>query len=609
MIIDMKKAVIVSLEQDKLNALEKLRDLGIMHIETSSENPNSDSYMRIQEEVVKIKKVLQELKNRVRNEENSKFSTVPELDICGLTIETLDDMNVLSKQLTALLKDKKLIEPWGNFSNETIAQVAKKGVFVYLCSGKQADIDNLPNDVTSKIISSDGVTIYFAIISTQELADLPEVKIPNASLIKINSDIASLESRLNNLNKKLNQLAKEYDRVAKYAEINEEKLEFSFHYEKMNTAETLSYISGFVPVTAVEELNKTAKECGWAVMLQEPNEDEIVPTLIKVPKIFEISKPIFDFIGISPGYREWDISIIFLIFFTIFFSMIVGDAGYGCLFLIIGIFLKFKFSSNKEATLPINLFLVLSGATIAWGFASGNYFAIPQDNLTGVLKGGRKFLETLLPWVNNVEQYKDIPKGDLVNKNVQYLCFLIAAIHLSFARIWKAVLYINKIPSALGQLGWAFLIWGNFFLAVELIVFKESLPSFIIYLYIPGFLLTTLFAINWKNIGDILNFPFGLIGSFVDVLSYIRLFAVGLSSFYIAKSFNDMGLMLLPKEGFSAVIIATIVIILFGHLLNIVLAFMGVLVHGIRLNTLEFSNHMELEWKGIVFKPFKKFLN
>jgi V/A-type H+-transporting ATPase subunit I len=90
----------------------------------------------------------------------------------------------------------------------------------------------------------------------------------------------------------------------------------------------------------------------------------------------------------------------------------------------------------------------------------------------------------------------------------------------------------------------------------------------------------------------------------VDVLSYIRLFAVGLSSFYIAKSFNDMGAMVLGLHPW--LFPAAAIVILFGHLLNIALGFMGVLVHGIRLNTLEFSNHMELTWSGKPYKPLRK---
>ncbi len=123
-------------------------------------------------------------------------------------------------------------------------------------------------------------------------------------------------------------------------------------------------------------------------------------------------------------------------------------------------------------------------------------------------------------------------------------------------------------------------------------------------LYIVGASLIVLFNINWKNSGDVINAPFDFINSFVDVLSYIRLFAVGYASLKIAQTFNGMGETLFA-EGGGKVIIA-IGVIAFGHVLNIVLGLMAVLVHGIRLNTLEFSGHVDISWGGLFFKPFKE---
>ena len=104
-----------------------------------------------------------------------------------------------------------------------------------------------------------------------------------------------------------------------------------------------------------------------------------------------------------------------------------------------------------------------------------------------------------------------------------------------------------------------------------------------------------------------MNLPFDMIGSFTDVLSYIRLFAVGLSGMYIAQKFNMMGMMAKNAVPDKYEIIGFILLILVavaGHVLNLALGFLGVLVHAVRLNTLEFSNHMGLQWSGFKFKPF-----
>ncbi|UKI33075.1 MAG: hypothetical protein L6W00_06145 [Lentisphaeria bacterium] len=108
--------------------------------------------------------------------------------------------------------------------------------------------------------------------------------------------------------------------------------------------------------------------------------------------------------------------------------------------------------------------------------------------------------------------------------------------------------------------------------------------------------------INWKNVADIFQFPFNIIGSFVDVLSYIRLFAVGMAGYYIAASFNGMGVSIWKASPYF--LLFGVLVILFGHLLNLGLCALSVLVHGVRLNTLEFSNHVGLSWSGSNFKPF-----
>jgi V/A-type H+-transporting ATPase subunit I len=238
--------------------------------------------------------------------------------------------------------------------------------------------------------------------------------------------------------------------------------------------------------------------------------------------------------------------------------------------------------------------MILSISTIIWGFLNGTYFAIPAKYLP--------------EWMRGLDWFTD---PSLKNKHVQQLCFMIAAIHLSLGHIWKAILYINS-RKALSEIGWAMLITGNYFTALNLIVYPGHPPpqTLLMALYGGGFILTALFAVDWRKIGDIFNYPFGLIGTFVDLLSYIRLFAVGLSSYYIAKSFNDMGLMVfdISDQPTAKILLAvgmTFVIVI-GHILNIILAFLGVLVHGIRLNTLEFSNHMALQWLGYVYQPFAK---
>ena len=135
-------------------------------------------------------------------------------------------------------------------------------------------------------------------------------------------------------------------------------------------------------------------------------------------------------------------------------------------------------------------------------------------------------------------------------------------------------------------------------------LFPGEFPQWMWYSFGIGIVLAGIGEMDFRDIGTVLGFPFSVIGSFSDVLSYIRLFAVGMSGFYLASCFNNMGLEMM-KGGAAGVVFGPLVL-LAGHLLNIALCALGVLVHGVRLNTLEFSSHLGLRWSGFAFAPFAK---
>ncbi len=507
-------------------------------------------------------------------------------------INIIEHNSDIKNKIELYTRDREKLLPWGNFSYQSIDKLQEKGLHVYLCSSGESEIDKYRAEGRIiEIISKSKTNVYFALISEKEIekTELPIAQLPSdrKSLRELDIQILLLNKKFTKNKRILINLSRNVSKVIRYKDFLEVELEFIKHRDSMSTDGELSHIQGFIPTKKKDILLRTSKKLHWAILLEEPSDEDRVPTLITIPKVFKIVQPVFKFIGITPGYHEWDVSICFLFFFTIFFAMIVGDAGYGILFFAVALALKIIYWKNVKYKLPINLFFVLSVATIAWGLLTSSFFGLPQEILPRQLHG-----------------IKALTSPTFKDKNIQYLCFLLAAMHLSFARIWKATIFRNSLK-ALGQIGWALFIWGNFFTAVKLIVFTQTpYPQFAFYLYGSGFVLILLFYVRWNDVGSVFNVPFDFIGSFTDVLSYIRLFAVGLASYYIAESFNNMGYMIMHISPY--LIVLTILVLLFGHLLNIGLALMGVLVHGIRLNTLEFSNHMELEWSGTVYKPFTR---
>lgn len=598
MIVSMKKTTVLCLADDRGKTLDSLAGLGLMHIRTTTleDSKNRAELQKLHHQVVKTLGIIKSHKldntlDRTKDVALADGKTIYEK--CTQLIEEQEDCR---KKVELLKREVEQLKPWGEFDHQEIDILRQKEIYVYLCvsSDKElvAEKEKNPKAIRHVISSSKG-RVYYALLSEVEInpRDLPVAPVPDHHSLKESKNLLHSElDKLEVLNRQLDELTLQIPQLEKYLEKISEGLEFAVTMDSMQKHDTITSLSGFIPVTEVEKLKTAALKNGWALLLQDPDNDEPVPTLIKLPKWLNFAKVITDFIGVSQGYREADVSVCFLIFFALFFGMIAGDGGYGLIFTAVSLtaWIKFKNRSQKLQDIA-KLSVILSLSSLIFGTLSGNFFGIDKKLLPEFMRG-----------IN----FLSGPESDA---NLQWLCFLIAMIHLCLARIWRTMLargWRNKI----GEIGWAMLLIGNFYTAAAMIA-KRDFPEFAFAFYAGGIVLT-LVGMNWRNVGEVFNYPFGVIGTFTDTLSYIRLYAVGLSGVYIAESFNKMGGMITdipaPDWSLPLLIAGAILIIVAGHLLNIALALMGVLVHGIRLNTLEFSTHMGLQWAGFAFKPFKK---
>jgi V/A-type H+-transporting ATPase subunit I len=194
--------------------------------------------------------------------------------------------------------------------------------------------------------------------------------------------------------------------------------------------------------------------------------------------------------------------------------------------------------------------------------------------------------------------------GPEADDRLMLLCFLLGAVHLSLAHGWQMVLLWPSLR-ILAQMGWLILTWVMFFAARSLVLMHDF-PLHALGLLGIGLLLIVVFMRPLRSIPtqwtEYVRLPLDIISQFVDLVSYIRLFAVGAATVAVAQAFNNMALSL----GFGGLInsLGAALILFLGHSINIALAAMGVLVHGVRLNTLEFASHAGITWSGIKFRPF-----
>ena len=618
MIVKMKQVTLLCLEQDKTAVLEKLRDLGVMQLR-HAKTPDSKDVAALSGKLSAAQRALLFLSTEEGKARG--FCSLSGREAAQRVLDLVAEREELLKEKDSLQRDREALLPWGEFDPASLAALREKALYPYLCitgkNGMEAAL--LPEDAAVEEISRTKNNRYVLVVARQELDGdaIGAVTLPDNTLSAVDTELQVISDRQNAISAEMLTLKTLLPQVQEYAQSVDGSLEFISARDGMDLADNgkIAWIFGYVPVTGVEALEAMAKEAGAGLMIDDPDpDDEMVPTYIVKSKYLDIMDPLFDFIGVTPGYRENDVNVFFLIFFPLFFGMIIGDAGYGALFIAVTLICKRKFAGKEAARLPLNLFMLLSIVTFIWGWLNGSWFGIPADKLPAVLRG--------LPFLADPENSPAAHRfaelvgigdnmGDFKNKFIQFLCFAIAAVHLPGARIFRFFTDLRQTWRCIGHLGWAMVLFANAILAVVLIVYTDLftlypvLKTAMTALYIAGVVLIVVSI----TADAVMTLASNLIGSFVDVLSYIRLFAVALAGALISQKFDEMGANLMGSLPDALQIAGAVLLILvaaFGNILNIGLGFLSVLVHAVRLNTLEFSNHVEMQWAGFKFRPFKK---
>ena len=597
MIVKMKKVTLLCLSDDRQATLHALRDLGVLHL-TSVKAPGGHDLDAARREVARAESVLATLRANSQPAE-ARGEPTPPLDdpaeIVSRVEKLLTQKQVLAERADALREEEARVLPFGNFDPASILALREEGISVKLYHTTVKQELQIPEGTTLFEIKNDASGRYVAVVGqgTFEI-DAREFVLPKRALAATRSEQQDVRERLQAMEDELAGLATLTERVAEHAATLEQRRLFIEAREGMGADGSISYLQGFCPVNGIDRLRQAASDGGWGLVIGDPDSDSKTPTLVHYPAWARVMRPVFSFLGIVPGYGEAEISSAFLVFLSIFFAMIIGDAGYGLLFLILIPYFRGKKFANAPPE-PFRLLYIFSISTIVWGVLTGNYFGIDYAALPSLLQGIR------IGWL--IEQ-----------NNSMTFSLLLGAIHLTLAHGWKAVGYGRDARAAV-QAGWIGVVWGIFFVARWLLV-KAPFPSLTIPLLIAGLVIILAGLIlkkEWMGLGLL---ALDLVSCFGDLMSYLRLFALGIAGIKVAEAFNgmagDLGALLAGAIGEGALAplglvfaaAAMTLVLAFGHGLNIVLCAMSVLVHGIRLNALEFSMHMGMEWSGFEYKPF-----
>lgn len=639
MITPMKKVTVLTLASRKEETLKALREMEIIHL-TPLQAATGAALNSAKGAVNRVQKALEAIPDKV-----GKGVTPADANMTGeQLVEEVQGLIAERKQAEIDLDQaKEELDKLGVFENidpKTVAELETKGIFVKLYV---ADVSKVPfeaegEDVVKQKFASNENGTYFAVFSRGALArvsgSFTELSMPQKSLDEFRRIEVEARATLERVEKRLSALAAVKDDVEnRLAEVSD-----SYNLEEASSSmianASIAALQGFCPAPRIAELKSCAKKQGWGLRIEDPTDDDNVPTLLGYNKLTKPMQCLYDIIGISPGYKEVDVSSVFLCFFSIFFAMIVGDTAYGILFLALAIFARKKMPKANSA--GFHFVYLMSVATIVWGMINASFLG-----LTPELAGWSYYVDIAnynfvpdcvrnwLYWIRSAapmdparfEVYKQfcegftylpasfVPKGVGASQmqHIQLFCFCIAVVHLSIAHAWNVVVRIKRKDSTfMAQVGWLMGAWVMFFLACNMVLGIE-MPGFVIPMFCVEAVLLLLFTVPPSRLKqDFISIPMlvlDVVNSFTDVISYIRLFAVGMSGAAIAEAFNGM---LSPLFGSAVGVAGAAIILLFVHGLNIALAVMGVAVHAVRLNTLEFSNGLGLEWSGFAFEPFAK---
>jgi V/A-type H+-transporting ATPase subunit I len=518
------------------------------------------------------------------------------------------------------------LKVWGNVRLRQFEDFRESGLEVRFFSLPQKRADRVQAECAEVVARLSAKRLLVAVIDRPGQFKMPEgadpVRLPPQDRPSLLAEAAKIEEDLKQGHRRLSQLA---------------GLIETLHDERMQLATEVAYVTaqrsglsqsdlfavqGWLPSEKAGQFKSRLASHGIyaAVRTRPPGEEETPPTLIRYSSWARPIKGLFDMLGTLPGYREMELSPFFMLALPVFAALLVGDAGYGLLISLAG--LIFYSRLTRVAGRPKAQIMIVFGlVTLLWGVLNANYFGVTPETLAkagGFVKsaeaGGEIDYDALWSETGFYSHAgrmmrRAAPLWRQDPKQARFLIIkvslIIGCLHLILARLRKAV---ELIPDqrALAELGWIIaladmlvLIWHLLFIGAD------SIPTAVWGVLLVAMLLSSWFAKPARNVAKRLLFGFAssmfpLLSTFSDTMSYLRLFAVGLASYYIASAFNSLGV----RVAETATWFTAVPVLIFGHGLNIGLATIAIFAHGVRLNMLEFSSNAGVQWGGYAYRPF-----
>ena len=601
MIVPMHKYSFLVYHEGYKDFLKDIRKIGVVHINEKTKEPTLEmqELFRHLNEVDRILRKLEWLAHEP-TEINPDISTGKAVFLRVKDIEKELEHN--HHQVAHLEKEQKQILPWGDFNWEQIQKLEDKGLYIrfYNCPIKKYQPEWEDQFYVRVICDLNGYRYFVKLDKTDnnsngfmEISGADELILPRRSLSQTRAEIKNLHLEAEKLNQELHHIAYHCKPLLQnYIEILQHELS-----EKNALLQTsaevegkVQLLQGWVPLTKKEELESYLEGNKILFTVEKPVEEDKVPILLKnnrFAKLYEVIGRLYDL----PNHKELDLVPFFAPFYMMFFGFSLGDAGYGLFIVLMATIFKRK-KPELRSVLSLAQFLGLS--TVIFGILTGTFFGI-------------NLIDAEIPWLEDFKKYM-INTDQLFN-----LALILGVVQILFGMVLKVVniTLVRGFWYALSTIGWLVLIIGSG--ALYGLKSAEVIPAQLIAVLqnivfaISGILILLLnhpkrnVLINFgAGLWDVYGMATSLLG---DLLSYIRLFALGVSSAILGLVFNSMAMSMKPDNIILGPIVMILILVI-GHGITIFMSSLGAFVHPIRLTFVEFYKNAGFMGGGSAYKPF-----
>lgn len=605
----MRKYAFMVYHKEYDSFLSSLQNLGVVHIQ---ENQSIANHSELQEMISQRKRVatlMNTLKdiNETAKKSGKEVVLAPAepmqekegFDIVDTIEKAIDEKNHLNGIKQVLSKDISYMEIWGDFTFERLEQLEDAGYNVTFFSCPDAKFKQEWVDEYNAILIKEHQSVkYFITITKNETSieiDAEHAKLPDCGLSELRSEYDQIVKNIDRQEERIRELAssninslEEFDKT----------LQNSFNWThaivqtNRHADDKVMFLEGWITDDQGGAMEKALDNDGYFYHQMEIEDGENVPVVLRNNSFTRLYEPITKMYSL-PNYWEFDSTPLVAPFFMLFFGLCLGDAGYGLLVFIAATIAKRKMNVSLKPF--ITLFQYLGAAACVCGFMSGSFFGISLIEV---------------PFFDKVKEYF------LSSDNLMTLSIVIGIVHIIVAKTVAA--YKRKVQRGLkhsiASFAWVFVI-AAFACVFGLPMLNIHLSDTIVYILYgivaAGLLVALFYNSPGKNIlmnfgsglWDTYNMATGLLG---DTLSYIRLFAIGLTGAVLGGVFNSLAITMTETMSVVPKFIVMLLILLIGHAISFALCMISSLVHPIRLIFVEYFKNSDFEGGGKAYTPFKK---